>query len=319
MREMTFEDRFQQSIENFRNIEKPDFRSNQVTLFADFVELRTIFSNDEAQGFGDVQDSFFGQKNYKNARERDEDEKLIIEIFQILEERSILFEEDYPFVVLEGTKLTLKQDLSIKNKTYISLLISSMLNIFLEFKSTLSTEFEIICFEAFKNFLPQKSVVKHFGKHSAYIGNAITKIKALAKDLNLEIDEYELSQVNERNNQERGLDIVGWIPFHDRGQNQVIFLGQSACGKDYESKQHDTRRFENYLRFYKTEPQHVLFVPYSLINRRVNKFYHSDLIEKDYLVFERKRLIEFYSGNNFENLESCRLVNACISYKEPLV
>ncbi|PGH40608.1 MAG: hypothetical protein CRN43_02005 [Candidatus Nephrothrix sp. EaCA] len=100
--------------------------------------------------------------------------------------------------------------------------------------------------------------------------------------------------------------------------NLLIFLAQCACGKNYESKQHDVRRFKNYLNFYKVDPIHVMFIPYSLINRREKKFYHSDLFEQDYLIFERKRIIEFYDIVNFNALESFKIVESCISYKESL-
>ena len=128
------------------------------------------------------------------------------------------------------------------------------------------------------------------------------------------VDDYELSQVGERNNQERGLDIIGWLPFNDKCGNKIILLCQCACGKQYESKQHDTRRFENYLKFYKTNPQHTMFIPYSLINVRANKFYHSDYIEKDYLIFERKGILEYHKEDIFENLESYKIVNKCIEF-----
>jgi len=128
----------------------------------------------------------------------------------------------------------------------------------------------------------------------------------------LEVKDYELSCVNDRNQQERGLDIVGWLPFADKCGNQIIFLCQCACGKNAESKQHDTRRFKNYIDFYKTYPQHTLFIPYSLINVGKKKFYHSDLIEDGFLIFERKRILEYHNDTSFENSESFKIVNKII-------
>src|SRR5690606_19154928 len=257
-------------------------------------------------------DRFFGEKDYEDAGKRDEDEIFLQDIFQLISERILIYENDYPFSYSESEILTLKSDLTINNKLYISLLISSKLNIFNEFRTDLTTDFETISYSVLKDFLPTNSTVKEFGKNTEYQGNAIEKIKKLADDLDLAIDDYELSQVEERNNQERGLDIIGWLPFNDKCGNKVIFLCQCACGKQYESKQHDTGRFENYLKFYKTTPQHTMFIPYSLINVRAKKFYHSDYIEKDYLIFERKRILEYHKDNTFENLESLKIVNKCI-------
>ncbi|MEZ4907965.1 MAG: hypothetical protein R2771_10100 [Saprospiraceae bacterium] len=72
--------------------------------------------------------------------------------------------------------------------------------------------------------MPTNSTVKEFGKNTEYKGNAIEKIKNLADDLDLAIDDYELNQVGERNNQERGLDIIGWLPFNDKCGNKVVFF-----------------------------------------------------------------------------------------------
>jgi len=317
---MTFDEKFNACIQNFENQSSPSYVRNEVYLYADFVELVTLFSKDGEVSIGDIQDRFFGTKEYNSSSERDEDETLLLEIFMLLQERSNFYAADYPFTFdNEKTLLNLNSSLSDKNKLYIYLLISSKLNIFKEFRTELTTEFEFICKDALEKYLPNESIVKNFGRNSAYSGNAISRIEQLATELNLTVDKYELSQVSERNNQERGLDIVGWIPFQDKCMNLLVFLAQCACGKNYESKQHDTRRFENYLNFYKTQPIHVMFIPFSLINSRERKFYHSDLIEKDYLIFERKRIVELYDIANFNSFESYKIVNSCIGYKEGIV
>lgn len=311
---VSFDDKFSACIQNFNNISKPDYTKSELNYYADFIELTTLFSNKDGITFGDIQDKFFGEKDYENAEKRDEDEIFLREIFQLISERSILYNNDYPFSYSEDEILTLKANLTTNNKLYISLLLSSKLNIFNVFRADLTTDFETISNAVLRNFLPTNSTVKEFGKNTEYKGNAIEKIKQLADDLDLAIDDYELNQVEERNNQERGLDIIGWLPFSDKCGNKVVFLCQCACGKQYESKQHDTRRFENYLKFYKTNPQHTLFIPYSLINVRAKKFYHSDYIENDYLIFERKRILEYHNDDAFENSESSKLVAKCIEY-----
>ncbi|MFC2188613.1 hypothetical protein ACFCT7_14950 [Fulvivirgaceae bacterium LMO-SS25] len=315
---ISFDDKFSACIQNFANISKPDYTKSEINYYADFVELTALFSNQDGITLGDIQDRFFGEKDYESAGKRDDDEIFLQGIFQLIIERVLLYENNYPFSFSESEILTLKPDLTINNKLYISLLISSKLNIFNEFKADLTTDFEAISYSVLKYFLPTDSIVKEFGKNTEYQGNAVEKIKSLADDLDLTVDDYELSQVGERNNQERGLDIIGWLPFKDKCGNKIILLCQCACGKQYESKQHDTRRFENYLKFYKTKPQHTMFIPYSLINVRAKKFYHSDYIEKEYLIFERKRMLEYNRDNVFEKLESYKIVNKCVEYMESL-
>jgi hypothetical protein len=310
--EMTFEDKFSQSIQTFSNIDKPDYTRSEINYYADFVELIALFVKEDGVTFGDVQDRFYGTKEYDNIEKKDEDESFLNRIFDMIKERILLYAEEYPFEYQNSETILLKHNLTFKNKLYLSLLISSKLNIFNPFKSDLTTDFEKISYIVLKQFLPNNAIVKEFGKNAQYQGNAITKIKQLANDLDLVINDYELNQIGERNQQERGLDIIGWLPFADKCGNKVIFLCQCACGKEYESKQHDTRRFENYLHFYKTKPQHTLFIPYSLINVRERKFYHSDFIEKDYLIFERKRILEYHADHSFENLTTFKIVDKCI-------
>jgi len=309
---MTFDEKFTQCVENFNSIDKPDYTKSEINYYADFIELFAIFVKQDGITFGDVQERFFGVKEYDNSEKRDEDESFLNHVFETIKERIFLYTDEYPFIFQGNENLMLKQNLSFKNKLYISLLISSKLDIFNSFKSDLTTDFEKVSYAVLKEFLPEKAILKNFGKNTLYKGNTITKIKQLANDLDLFVDDYELNQVSERNTQERGLDIIGWLPFADKCGNKIVFLCQCACGKEYESKQHDTRRFENYLQFYKTKPQHTIFIPYSLINVREKKFYHSDLIEKDYLVFERKRILEYHNDDSFESSETFKLVNKCI-------
>jgi hypothetical protein len=309
---MTFEDKFTQSIQKFNNIDKPDYTESEVNYYADFVELTVLFAKSDGITFGDIQDRFFGEKEYKNAEQRDGDELFLDKIFHIINERIFLYAKDYPFEYQNNEILLIKQNLTFKNKLYLSLLISSKLNIFDLLKPLITNDFEKISYIVLKEFLPKKAVVKEFGKNTQYQGNAISKIKQLADDLELLVEDYELKQVSERNTQERGLDIVGWLPFADKCENKVVFLCQCTCSKNYESKQHDTRRFGNYFKFYKTKPQNTLFIPFSLINTREKKFYHSDNIEKGYLVFERKRIIEYHNDESFESSESFKIVNKCL-------
>lgn len=314
---MTFDDKLRNSVNNFDNITKPDYTRNQLNLYADFVELIAVDCSEDGLTIADVQDRFFGEKDYTTAEQRDIDESFLQSIFLLVEERAYSYTEHYPFTY-DGTILKIKADLTSKNKLYLSLLFSSKLNLFKDFKTELTTEFETISFSVLKEFLPQNSILKEFGKNTTYTGNAINKIRQLASDLELDVNEYELGGVGERNQQERGLDLIGWIPFNDSCKNKIIFLAQCACGKEYESKQHDTRRFEQYLEFYKTKPQHTMFIPYSLLNVRAKKFYHSDLIENDFLIFERKRIIELHN-EDFNGSASFNIVESFLSYQRPAV
>ena len=308
----SFEEKYNICRKSFENLKgNPDYPKEQLNFYADHIELLALLSRGDGISYGDIQDSFFGQPDEKsNAENNDNEEYFIRQIFSLIDERIKLFQGLYPFEKMNNS-LFLKTHISDNEKYYLFLLFSSMLNIFGSFQSDLTKDFETLSFEVLKKYLPN-ATIKKFGNNSDYHGNAKQKIIALSNDLGIPYDKYEISQIGERNNQERGLDVIGWLPFGDKCQNKVVFLGQCACGKNFESKQHDTRRFEEYLKFYKTKPQHTLFIPYSLINVKEGKFY-GNYIEKDYLVFERKRMVTLLNGDNtYDKLLSKELIEHCI-------
>ncbi len=322
MAEMTFDQKYAECKDHIHSIAYNSYGRSEINQFADVVELLALFKKESGVSKGDVGDFLYGENDNTSADDNNDEvnesenndrkELFVDTIFKILNDRVVLYANLYPFVITNNI-LYIKDAIDINEKNYIFLLISSSLDIFKQFQPVLTTDFETVSYKAFKNYLPT-ATIKQFGKNSEYAGNAKNKIMQLANDLGLPINEDEISQVNERNNQERGLDIVGWIPFEDNCQNKIVFLCQCACGKNFEHKQHDTRRFENYYIFYKTKPQHTLFIPSSLINIDNQKFYHSDYIENDYLVFERKRIVSLLKGDNIvNNLSSRELVERCLA------
>jgi len=164
---MTFEEKLKESVQNFNNIDKPDYTKSDFNNYADFIELTALFTKEDGVSYGDIQDRFFGENNNETAEKKDNEEALLNSIFLIIQERILLYGSDYPFEYeMDGKQLKLKVNFSFKNKLYLSLLISSKLNIFNKFTSDLTTDFEKISYTVLKAFLPQNAVVKEFGKNS---------------------------------------------------------------------------------------------------------------------------------------------------------
>ena len=164
------------------------------------------------------------------------------------------------------------------------------------------------------------NLVKKFGKKSDYHGNAKAKIRALALDMKLKINEDSLANISDLNNQERGLDIIAWFPFVDNCPNVITILGQCACGKDWPKKYHDTQRFETYMKYFRQKPIHAMFIPYSLISKNSDWFFCSDDIQRNSMIFERKRIVELFNNQNeFNTLNSKQIVDKCINYYEDIV
>lgn len=300
-------------------------------LYADYVELIALFSNGshitrdglldrlQDEGVLRLEDSkeTLNEVGSDTAEQQDNQEAWIGSIFKILEERANLFSDNYLFNY-SNNNLILKDYLSFKQELYLMLLIASNLNLFHKVQSKLTAEFELISFYVLKSFLPASAIIKSFGENTEYAGNTKAKISALSKDLNLEINEYELGQISDGNVKDRGLDVIGWIPFTDKNPNFLTLLGQCACGKDWFKKSSETKRYQSYLRFYKLHPIHCLFIPYSIIE--VSKgFYQSDEIHNS-LMFERKRIVELFEEEEiFNSLNSRKIVTKAIEFEEGIV
>ena len=302
-------------------------------LYADYVELLALFSNGDyitpvnlisrLSGEGvsvadDIEEGTGEEIGSLNTQTSDSEEAWSDDIFSIVLDRSFLFGDKYPFEVEEG-RIVLKRNLQTIQSIYLMLLLASSLKYFKILQPRLTSEFEEISFLALKNYLPSHANVKQFGKQSDYTGSAINKIKQLAEDMGMTVDEDELADVSSRNNQEEGLDLVGWIPFDDGIPSMLSIFGQCACGDEWHSKQHETRRYEEFFKFYKVLPIHGLFIPYSL--GRINKrFFQSKEINKGSLVFDRRRILDHLDDTTFfSGLDSYQMVQSFIEYEEDLV
>lgn len=325
---MSFNEKLANFFENFSLELGSKPTKNLIYLYADYVELLSLFSNQNYVSPSDVLDRFKDEGIIRQSKAdedqseaNDEDERLVDGIFRLLIERSQLFGTDYPFHIHHNDHIILKaeQDISDRNKIYIYLLISSSLNIFSSFQSELTTEFESLCTEVLRNFLPTHAVVKSFGKNSDYNGTAVQKISALAADMKIPIDDDGYNEISDRGTQEKGLDIVGWIPFSDTVANFLSIFVQCACGKDWNKKLTETKRYNNYFRFHRLKPIHSLFIPYSLVSFNKSTFYRNDEFDNG-LIFERKRILNYISDELFFDLfESKLLVDKCIKYQESIV
>ena len=294
-------------------------------LNADFIELRTLFWDNSS--FVTIQDaiSFYKDNSIEIKENKDgklEDEmsssndeiwyRKFLEIFSILEERDVVFEEDYPFNY-ENDKLKLKDELSANHKLYLYLLISSNLNNFKTLQDVITSEFERFSKEALQQYLPE-FVVEEFGRNSTYSGNTINKIKKLAAILNIDINNKGLQNIPKTASQDKGLDIVGWRSFKDEIASMIIILGQCACGKDWVNKKSETSYYkDSYLCFRKIEPLYAMFVPYALVHNN-QEFYQNDKTNSK-LIFERKRMLDMVMQRIevFKNSDSFTIVERCIA------
>lgn len=314
---MTFKEKLSSSIQTLAYCTKLDYPIIQHYYYVDFIELLALMAGEDGISVGDIHDRFYGEPDESvSAEDKDCQESFIDGLFLRIAERIEQYGDCYPFMIKDEFTLAIKTNLSNCQKMYLFLLMASSLDFFKLFNTELTADFESISRDAMASFLPNAQI-RAFGKNHEYEGTAVEKIKKLAKDIGLQIKESEVNCISPKNVQERGLDIVGWMPFSDECPNKLIFLCQCACGKNFESKQGDTRMFRSYYEFYKINPIHIMFVPYSLINPQDKRFFNSDRIYDDGgLIFERLRILDLTKGLNeiFNNLRSKDLVEECIKF-----
>ncbi len=311
---------------NLKFSEKKPF-DTKVYLYADYFELMALFNNRNIITRGEILDRLKDEGiiqqtkiQEEQALENDKNEAFIREVFLLIYHRSSSFDADYPFDYLDET-IRLKKTLSSKNKLYLHLLLSSNLYLFPKrFESFLTTEFELLSEEALKNYLPDFAIVKSFGENSEFKGYTKDKIKQLAKLMSLDAEELFLDTIAEKGTKDLGLDIVGWLPFDDMVGNYISVFAQCACGKDWNKKLSETKRYERLLKPYVSDFKHSLFIPYSLINYNNSTFYEHHEFGEPILLFERKRILSLIKDENiFNTLNTVEFINRCIEYEEDIV
>jgi hypothetical protein len=301
-------------------------KDSKIYLYADYFELVSLFNNGTIITVSEMLDRLRDEgiikqtENIDNqAKINDNDEIFVRNVFLLLSQRSISFNDDYPFQI-SNERLSLKTNLTEKQKIYIFLLLASNLNLFQDFQADITSEFEKLSQKALKSYLPNFAIVKNFGKNSEFSGYACDKVRQLADAMNLPVNEVYLKTVSAGGTQDLGLDIVGWLPLKDNIGNYISVFGQCACGKEWNKKLGETRRYNRFINFYLSEILHSLFIPYSLINYNNSTFYEHHEFGDPILLFERKRILSLIEDEGIiNNLKSKELIERCINYEEDIV
>jgi len=329
---MNFNKNISEQFSSF-SVKMPNEAKSKQHIYADYVELICLFSNDyisQSDVVDRMQDSgeefdfpnpTDGNIGLIDAQKYDLAEKSINVIFEYIEERKTIYQNVYPFETdsEKGIKLVERNTLTEQQLLYLYLLLASSLKSFRKLTTAITSEFEILSESVLKSYLPSHAKVLNFANNNVYKGNTKEKIKQLANDINLDCNNDEIEQISDHNSKEEGLDIVAWIPFEDNNPNTIIILGQCACGKDWFGKQNETFRYENFLKCYRQPFTHSVFMPYDLKNTK-GRFGFSKDITPNHLIFERRRILSLANNKIFEKLKySKQIIEKCLEYQEDIV
>lgn len=311
--------------------------------FCDYVELLAIFSGGDMVGLAEIYDRFleagkirvdeesnFGPNSDEIGTERgceanDVWQSRIRGWFEIISVRQSCYKDDYPFVVnLEIPSIRIKENLSGKNKIYLSLLVSSCLNLFSR-RDLLTSNFEFFSYLVLRNYLPKGAQVHHFGKSSLnnnrYTGSLKSKVDKLADDLSVK-KIYQDKIFSKTNSGDGGVDIVAWLPFFgdENLSNIQVFFGQSAAGKNWTSKQDSVSRMQNYVAL-PNGVHNIIFVPYDLRDGERDFSQQGEITAE--ILFDRFRIINLIEENDFlgaiQGQEIKAVIEYLIEYEEDIV
>lgn len=321
---LTFEEKYSQLLLEIKNRFSPSKISPKYLrhYICDFIELYAILHKEKVTkseiidlfGLSDLNLAEVDRESISGLTPAEIDEKIENEVnilFVCIEYRKSLISTKYPFDI-SGNSIKLLDNLSYEQKAYISFLFSSNLSIFNEFSTDLTSEFEYLVYCAAKVFFPVQTIIKQFGKNSDYTGTAQAKIRSLAQDMNVKTRDEEINKVN--GNQEKGLDIIAWIPFSDKDTNMLIYLFQCACGDGWIKKFNEAKRYCAYYDLYKLSPQSIMAMSYGL--NMMGEFEKSDdMVSGDSLFFDRLRIMEYIPEEcpQYETLNSFALIDQLIS------
>lgn len=215
--------------------------------------------------------------------------------FRHLPYRARAFDEFYPFYLTrDHDTLRVKSRLTLKQKLYVFFLLSSHLSYFSEHKSSLTSSFEILSLEALKRLLPANAEVHLFGSnpyhHGRYSGTLWRKIRRLSNDLRGRVKVTQ-DHFSPHDTGDKGLDVVGWIPFEDENPNMIVMFGGCACSKEeWVQKQLSSSAIAwSGTIDLETPPGNVAFVP--ICFRRENGSWHKPQDIHETILIDRLRFV----------------------------
>ncbi|WP_392562727.1 hypothetical protein RHO12_04380 [Orbus sturtevantii] len=316
----------------FKSLSKtPDATLTNSHYYCDYIELLALVNIDDGIRIDDVYDRFLEDERIRGIGSESGGEENGIWIsrvqhwFDELYSRTIHYGEHYPFIS-ENNRIRLREQLDNIHYLYIFLLLCSSLNYITNYH-TLTTIFEKCSYFAMKKYLPDVAEVHQFGvsteKNERYKGKLIEKYKLLAQDLKLVLSDKP-NLFRDMDNGDGGVDIVAWVPFKDDPNldKKQIFMGQSACGKNWNNKQASVDRIKNYLIDLPSNAQNILFVPYDFRDSNRCFCQHGEITAS--IIFDRHRIIKLvnYSyiaddeimGEQFE-----KIIHATLNFKEDII
>jgi len=303
----------EEKIKNFlNNLRKlPRCTNDEHYRFADYMELKCLvnvdgeysqseFIDDAKQRAEDLGEGDFEEnkkiKKLPNSEKNDKWNLIATDTFRVISNRIFQFGKDYPFKLSQNGKVIVLNENYEENLSYIFLLLCSDLRYTLKFKRELTSSFEALSKEVMKEVLPNAEV-HLFGSSNTEDGSTEWtsqklwhKLQWLEGFLKEKLNVYE-KQFSVHDKGDRGLDIVGKIPFNDDLTNFTIIFAQCACSPhDWSQKQSDMSASAwRELISLRTQPNYFMFIPQSFRSSTGN--WHDRTKFRETVILDRYRIL----------------------------
>jgi hypothetical protein len=244
-------------------------------------------------------------------------------LFEHFHFRAKAFGAFYPFTY-DSSKgvLSRTSQFDLKQKFYISLLLSANLSYIGKQHHALTNSFEALSEQVVKTFLPHGAEVHVFGTTTLasqrYKGNAWAKVNALAKDLKERVTAPE-GDFAPTNVGDSGLDFVAWVPPGDDCGSLLTIFGQCACTDEWVKKQFTSspESWRTKMTF-SAQPHNMIVIPICLRNADGTWHVGSDIRS---IMIDRPRVVHCLKDrmDMFEKLPSSKVVDELIQLSQSVV
>lgn len=250
--------------------------------WTDYCELLTLSSETGKLDSDQFCDLILKSMDFKaidedkrTKRERREKERLtskIIDVYAHVNLRKSLLSEKYPFYINDDDQLCLSKDETKREQIlYLILLCASNLK-YIKNNNPLTSDLEVVSLLYMRKLFPSMTF-KLFGSNNSNShlteDDIFSEVKLkeriikLADFAFLGYNEDVVSEIDERNQGDGGLDIVGIRPINDGRKSVPIMFGQCACSReDWKQKQFSTSSdlWNKYFKIHTTSIQRYIFV-----------------------------------------------------------
>jgi len=283
---------------------------------------------DEEEGYsedveeqGDIADEDIAEEEIPSGSEINDKQRVAgADWFGLLKYRQAAFHDFYPFRV-EGQSLSRMSTLTNKHLLYLYLLLCSNLRFVTNGTNAITSDFERLCEEALKAYLPQ-FVVHHFGKSGVsrgdYPGDLCAAIRKLADNLREKAIVCE-EDFGGKSTGDGGVDLVAWrCPIEgERLSGRLICFAQCACSRhEWRHKQAESHpiNWKNRIQF-DHDPANLMFIPFCF-RRNDGSWFARDYIQ-DSILMDRLRICHLLEEADIPSLGSFAFVERAAAFQEP--